>query len=214
MKTDELINALAADAAASEPPIGRTMAVALAVGVTVSAAILFGFLGVRSDLAAAAAQSWRLPAKFAVVIVLAASVFALTRRLIRPDGDARGLWPLLLAAPAMLLCGVAMELSQPDIASSAGAIIMVPNRFACVMFIPLLSLAPFAAVLYALKQGAPANPTLAGAVGGLLSAALGATLYASYCNADSPLFVAVWYPLGIAAMTALGALIGSRLLRW
>ncbi len=69
-------------------------------------------------------------------------------------------------------------------------------------------------MLYALKQGAPANPALAGGVGGLLSGAIGATLYAAHCNADSPLFVGAWYSLAILAMGALGALIGSRLLRW
>ena len=58
----------------------------------------------------------------------------------------------------------------------------------------MLSLAPLAAVLYALRQGAPSNLTLAGAIGGLLSAGVGATLYASHCADDSPLFVATWYP--------------------
>ena len=62
------------------------------------------------------------------------------------------------------------------------------NSLFCVTVIPLLSLAPFAAVLYALRSGAPANPTVAGAVGGLLSAGIAATLYASHCTDDSPLF--------------------------
>ena len=88
------------------------------------------------------------------------------------------------------------------------------NSSLCVTMIPLLSLAPMGAVFYALKAGAPANPTTAGAVGGLLSAAIGATLYASRCTDDSPLFVALWYPFGVVLMTLLGALIGRQLLRW
>jgi hypothetical protein len=47
-----------------------------------------------------------------------------------------------------------------------------------------------------------------------LSAGIAATLYASHCTDDSPLFVATWYPIGFVLMAALGALIGSRVLRW
>jgi hypothetical protein len=35
-----------------------------------------------------------------------------------------------------------------------------------------------------------------------------------HCPDDSPLFVAVWYPIAIAFMTAVGAALGARLLRW
>ena len=80
--------------------------------------------------------------------------------------------------------------------------------------IPLLSLPTFATVLYGLRSGAPASPMIAGAICGLLSAGIAATLYASHCTDDSPLFVALWYPIGFALMTMLGALIGRRLLRW
>jgi len=41
-----------------------------------------------------------------------------------------------------------------------------------------------------------------------------ATLYAAHCTDDSPLFVATWYTLATALVTALGALIGSKLLRF
>jgi hypothetical protein len=47
-----------------------------------------------------------------------------------------------------------------------------------------------------------------------LSAGLAATLYASHCTDDSPLFVATWYTLSTALVTAIGALAGSKLLRF
>ncbi|WP_418903292.1 NrsF family protein [Xanthobacter autotrophicus] len=31
---------------------------------------------------------------------------------------------------------------------------------------------------------------------------------------DSPLFFLTWYSIAVAAVTAVGALVGSRLLRW
>jgi hypothetical protein len=55
---------------------------------------------------------------------------------------------------------------------------------------------------------------VAGAIAGLLSAGLAATLYASHCTDDSPLFVATWYSLATALVTAIGALAGSKFLKF
>ncbi len=57
-------------------------------------------------------------------------------------------------------------------------------------------------------------PALAGALAGLVSAGLAATLYASHCTDDSPLFVATWYTLATALVTAIGALLGAKVLRY
>jgi hypothetical protein len=67
--------------------------------------------------------------------------------------------------------------------------------------------------LVGLQHGAPARPAVAGAIAGLLSAGLAATLYASHCTDDSPLFVATWYSIATALVAAIGALAGSRVLR-
>ena len=45
-------------------------------------------------------------------------------------------------------------------------------------------------------------PSLAGAVAGLAAGGVAATLYAAHCTDDSPLFVATWYTLAIAALAA------------
>ena len=84
----------------------------------------------------------------------------------------------------------------------------------CLRSIPFLGFAPLIATLLALRNGAPERPALAGAAAGLFAGAIGAAIYATHCPDDSPLFVAVWYPIAIAFMTALGAMLGARLLRW
>jgi hypothetical protein len=38
-------------------------------------------------------------------------------------------------------------------------------------------------------------------------------MYAAHCTDDSPLFVATWYTLATALVTAIGALLGVRFLR-
>lgn len=80
--------------------------------------------------------------------------------------------------------------------------------------VPLLSLPLLAASLIGLRHGAPTRPALAGAMAGLLSAGLAATLYAAHCTDDSPLFVATWYSIATALVTAIGALAGSKVLRF
>ena len=88
------------------------------------------------------------------------------------------------------------------------------NSRVCMTAIPLISLPLLAAALVGLRHGAPARPAVAGAIAGLLSAGLAATLYASHCTDDSPLFVATWYTLATVIVTAIGALIGSKVLRY
>jgi hypothetical protein len=88
------------------------------------------------------------------------------------------------------------------------------NSLVCISAIPLLSLPLLAGALFAMRHGAPARPAVAGAFAGLVSAGLAATLYASHCTDDSPLFVATWYTLATALVTAIGALAGARVLRF
>ncbi len=88
------------------------------------------------------------------------------------------------------------------------------NSKVCLTAIPVLSLPLLVAALIGLRHGAPARPALSGAIAGLLSAGLAATLYASHCTDDSPLFVASWYTLATAFVAGVGALLGSRVLRY
>jgi hypothetical protein len=84
----------------------------------------------------------------------------------------------------------------------------------CLANILLLSVIPFVAVLFALREGAPSSPSLAGAAAGLLAGALAATAYVMHCTEDSPLFVAVWYTLAIGLLTLVGLPFGRYMLRW
>ena len=88
------------------------------------------------------------------------------------------------------------------------------NSRVCMSAIPAMSLPLLAAALIALRHGAPTRPALAGAIAGLLSAGIAATFYASHCTDDSPLFVVTWYTIATALVTAVGALAGSRVLRF
>jgi hypothetical protein len=210
MRTDELIRALTADRAAEPQPPGRMLMLAAAAGFAVSAVAFAVWLGPRADVAAAA-TSVRFLFKPALMLALAVISGALLLRLMRPGAPVRLL--ALAAIPAVMAAAAAAELAALPPSRWLDALIG-DNWYLCLSLIPLLSLPLAAALLLALRHGAPTRPAIAGAVAGLAAGGLAATLYAVNCTDDSPLFVATWYSLAIAAVSIACAIAGSRLLRW
>jgi hypothetical protein len=210
MKTDGLIDALVADRAIPLMPPGRALALWLAPAVAVAGLLMLATLGIRPDIQAAAAD-WRFPLKIAVMVATLATGLWLVWVAAHPTG--RPALAALAAAPLLLAGGMAAEIvAVPPGDWTARA--LGSNAAYCLISIPAFSAVPLAAALAALRAAAPANPTAAGALAGLAAGGIGGALYGLHCFDDSPLFVAIWYPLAIALVTAAGALIGRRVLRW
>jgi hypothetical protein len=212
METDRLIRALAADSASRDKPVGQMLAASLLVALPVSAALLLSTLGLRPDIHSAMRNPF-FDLKFVVTLALALSAVIVALHLSRPEATARG-WRLLLLAPlAILGLAIGAEAMLPQ-RTSAMTRLLGHNSLLCLSAIPVLSLPILAASLFGLRRGAPANPALAGALAGLLSAGLAGTLYAAHCVDDSPLFVATWYSLATVIVAAIGAVAGRRVLRY
>lgn len=210
MRTDDLISALAADREASSPRVGQAVGMALAVGMIVSSAVFFAALGIRPDIATAL-STWRFDAKLAIIGVAVVAAVMDCIRSARPGTNSAPVFSLI--AVGLLAVVVAIELAV--VPSNSWLSRMVgSNALMCLLSIPLLSLAPLVALLLAMRTAAPASPIRAGAAIGVLAAACGAALYATHCFDDSPLFVATWYLLAAVPMIGLGAVAGSRLLKW
>ncbi len=212
MRTDQLIRALAADPAPPARPVALNLALALAAAFAVSALLFQATLGARPDIAAAAGTP-RFLLKFVEAILLFAAALVLVLRLCTPGAPTRGVTIALFAAPALLALAVVFELYLLP-ADIWGKTLFGSNAITCLRSISLLALAPLTGALFVLRHGAPTRPALAGAIAGLLAGGMGAALYAAHCIDDSPLFVATWYTIAILPVTALGAAIGSRVLRW
>jgi len=212
MRTDDLIDALSRDPVPAMPAIGTLLLRGLAVAVPIAAALLLTAIGVRSDLAESWSDGW-FALKLALVTLLAVAGWRAVRISATPQGSA----PLALGLAAGALLAVAVagvaDLGMLGLEDWRERLIG-ENAVFCLVSIPLLSLAPLAAIFLALREGAPANPALAGASAGLLAGGLGAVLYGLHCTDDSPLFLGVWYLSAIAVVTLTGALAGPRWLRW
>jgi hypothetical protein len=212
MKTEGLINAIAEDATANLPSVGRRMAVALVIGGSVAVALFALRLGVRPDIANAL-QTWRFDAKLIITLLCFAAALWATARLARPDADQLQALAALLLPPVALAFAIGWELMASSAATWSTRAIGSNSRL-CVTSIVAMSIGPLAALLVALRAGAPQSPAASGAAAGLLAGGLAATLYAIHCPDDSPLFVAVWYMPVVVLITLAGAVFGNRLLRW
>ena len=212
METDRLIRTLAADNAYRARPVSFVLALALLAAAPVSVALFFAELGVRPDVMTAMRNPF-FDLKFAVTLALAISAIAVSLHLSRPEASLRGFGWMLLIPAGILVAGISGEMMMPQRLPMMTRLIGSNSRV-CLTAIPAMSLPLLAAALVGLRQGAPARPAVAGAIAGLLSAGLAATLYASHCTDDSPLFVATWYTIAAALVTAIGALAGSKVLRF
>lgn len=212
MKTDELISALAADTARPRLAPGPALLLAVVLAVIAAGALFAGTIGVRHDFAAALATVW-FDFKFAVTLTLAASAFVLVRRSLFPEASEKLPWALLLAAPLLLLAGVAIELLvlPPDVwvMSAVGK-----NALLCLTIIPALGILPLGLTVWALRQGAPTRPGRAGMLAGFLAGGIAATFYAANCTDDSPLFVLTWYPIAISLLALAGFVLARLFARW
>jgi hypothetical protein len=211
MDTDRLISTLAADVDSRGRPVGALLAQALLIALPVSAALLLVTLGIRRDFMTAMHNPF-FDLKFVVTLALALPAIVISLHLSRPEASLRGWAWLLLLPVAILALGISGEMMVPQRLPMMTRLIGSNSRV-CVAAIPVLSLPLLAAALFGLRHGAPAHPAVAGALAGLLSAGLAATMYAAHCTDDSPLFVATWYTLATALVTAIGALLGVRFLR-
>lgn len=212
MKTDDLIAALAADAT---PPAGLRGVALLAMALPgVAVAVLFlSLIGVRPDLAQAVtglpvAWKWLLPALVATLALTA--VFRLARPEVRGGG-----WPLgLLLLPAGLALALfAVQAAQVPMADWA---VEIRGRtlFVCLASIVGMGLLPLGAALAALRRGASTRPGLSGFLTGLAVGGAMTFAYALHCDEDAPMFFVVWYGLAILALGGIGAVAGTRALRW
>ena len=211
MRTEELIDALAQDRRVATPP-GRLIARTLPFAVLVAAVVLLGTAGPRADLMQAMATP-RFLFKFLVTLSLASPALVLLPRVATPLPKSGGWARALCLAPLLLLAGVLLELVVLPSANWLSSAVGHNARW-CLTMVPTLAALPLAVSLYCLRKSAPANPARAGAVAGLASGALAATVYALHCTDDSPLFVALWYTLGVLFVAAVGAWLAARVARW
>ena len=213
MKTDDLLDALAADLA---PAPARAVHARLLAGagaaVVIALALVLFWLKLRPDLAVAVGgPTFWMKAAYTVALSLAG--FLCAERLSRPATSARGGVTVAALAVAILAALGAAGLALAP-SSERLTLMMGDSWRRCPVSILALAVPGLAIGLLIMRRFAPTRLRLAGAATGLLAGGVAASAYGLHCPETAPAFVALWYTLGITASAGLGALIGPWALRW
>ena len=212
MRTADLIDLLARDVRATRPGVvNRRLLAALVAGGALTLGVVA--LGLHCQpLLAAAHQPWFwMKAAYTGLLTMAGVI--IVRRLSVP-GVKVGMAPLVatLIVAAMVASGAIQVLSAAP--ADRFALWLGHSWKVCSPLILLLAMPIYACLIVAVRGLAPTRPVLTGAAAGFVAGSLAATLYSLHCPEQAAVFVVTWYTLGIAAATGVGAVIGSRLLRW
>jgi hypothetical protein len=213
MKTDELITLLARqpDALPKTHPL-RDTALAGVAGLVAALLLMALVLGPRTDLAEAVASAlfWQKIGGLALLAVVA-GVAAYRSGL--PGRSLQSAEGLRWAVPAWLaVATVVTVVSAP--AGERLTLFHSPTILVCLTMVPLLSVLPAVAMLWALRRAAPTEPARAARAVGWTAGAIGAFAYAFHCQADQPGYVLLWYGLAVVATVTLTRATATRWLRW
>ena len=213
MKTDDLIALLAADSLpVARHAAPRRLALALLAGLPLAGAIVVFFYGVRPDIAQAVhwPMFW---VKLMFGLVISVAGFIALQRLARPGVRVGSSW-LGLVMPVLLVWAMAAYVLAAAPEDLRASLVLGQTWRSCTASIAVISLPVFVAAFAALRTLAPTRPAWAGACAGAMAGGAAAAVYALHGPELEAPFLAVWYVLGIAVPTAVGALLGPRLLRW
>jgi len=215
MNTQQLIHTLASDLQTGAAGPARSRPRWLRLAVMTGLASLASFAAILLLLAPsphlAHGPSATIGFSALAGAALAAGAFWATLKLSYPEGRLGLGW--LLLPLGILLLGLGLEMSDAP-SSSWSARLWGASPAACFLCVTALSLPILAAVLVALRNGAPTHPRLCGAMAGLLAGGIAAALYTLHCPENSLLFVASWHVLAVLTVTIFGALAAGRWLRW
>jgi hypothetical protein len=213
LKTDRLVTLLSTGVEPIDPRrLGRGRAMVLAGGILASFVLCLVLLGINPRLRAETAEGsfWLKEAYCTALTVLG---FIAVSHLSRPGRSSRraivGIGGVLAA---MWVCGLIGVLSAPP--AERVHLVMGSTAAVCPLLIALLSVPVWLSYLGVMRGLAPTRLRWAGAGGGFAAGATGALVYSLHCPELAAPFVGLWYLLGMAIPTGVGAALGPRLLRW
>jgi hypothetical protein len=213
MKTDDLIAMLGTNVEpVSRKYLRRAIAAAIAGGTLIAAAAILLAFGFRTDLTTAHAFIF-LFSKLAFTIAVVVLTAMMLTKLARPGGERRisMVWVVLPFAAILLLAAVNLSFAP---SAHWERMIVGDQWLECLLSIPIIAIAPFALIIWAVRRMAPTDLRRTGALVGLTAGSVSAAAYALHCVDDSLPFVALWYGGTILLCTLAGTMLGPRLLRW
>jgi hypothetical protein len=186
----------------------------MVTGGAIAFGLMLATVGPRPDLQSTAHIEW-----VAVKLLFALSVIGtgalLLNRSMRPGLEDATNWSIVFF-PFLTALAVAFAVlfGQPhawrELLRGATTI----SSMRCLLLIMFFAAIPLAAVIYALRQGAPTRLKLCGGIAGIVAGGIGAAAYAFNCTSDTIPFIAIWYGAAIVMCAVIGSQLAPRVLRW
>lgn len=211
MKTEELIQELAS---APQPgsPVSKAAALLAAAfcGVVITVVGVVGFMGLRHDWSHALTP---MVLKIGYGLLAACLLIPLALHAAGPNvrlkNSAVAIFLLPVIAISITWIGLTTAPNQ-----SRWTLWLNGGATGCIACIAALAVPIGAILMLTARRFAPTRLTLAGAALGALAGALAVIPYSLNCQIDSAPYVATWYGLAILFCALIGAVLGSRFLRW
>jgi hypothetical protein len=213
VRTDDLIRELASDVVPVRPlrPVAVRLLGWTALAGLSLAAVTF-WMGARRDLAEAVQQSgFQFEAVMLILTAMSAAVGALTVSVPGRERSALVRW-LPIVGGAICILWVGGELVFASMTGSPTGRLTFAWR--CVYKTTSVALVPGIALFALVRRAAPIRAAWAGLLAVLATAAVGVLGANVICPIDRPLHLLLWHVAPLMLFAAIGAGLGTWLIRW
>jgi hypothetical protein len=213
MKTEDLVSLLSTGAEAVDLRLpSRRWLLALAGGAVIAFLLTAGLLKLNPTFwhETSKPMFWVRECYCAVLGVLG---FVTVARLARP-GLRLGLAPVGIPVAVIAMWVLAVVTLVAASPQNRGRLILGHTASVCPFLIALIAAPLLIALLWVMRSLAPTRLRWAGAASGFAAGSIGALVYTLHCPELAAPFLGIWYLLGMLIPTAVGALLGPRVLRW
>lgn len=213
MSSERLIEQLAGDLTPVRARRIAPEALMLTLIVALELAILAANGEFRPDLSTSLLlpQSWWKFGGLGLLSVIAGSCALASYA---PDWTPRAGRQFTVLAAALVAIGWVIDASQTAAPGSIGDRLMWRDGIECVVTMLILAVPPLIALGVLMRRGAATDLAASATASSFAGAGFGALVFSFNCPHDDPLYVVVWYAIGIVLITLAGRLILPRLTRW
>lgn len=197
--TDALILNLSEDLV---PVKRRSVSREVAVLVAIAAAelmVIFAVGAMRPDMNRVILSPFMMW-KMGSLALLAALTMAIAIRSFAPPASSRRGLMLLLGIALVVVLGGTLVTSAAESGRPFIDRLMPVHGLLCATAITVLATPIMAALAVLMRRAAPVRPKDSALACGLAAATCGALIFTACCPMNDPLYIAVWYPLGVAAV--------------
>lgn len=138
--------------------------------------------------------------KMGSLALLAAMTIALALRSFAPPASSRRSLMLVLGFAMLAMLGGILVTSAAESGRPLIDRLMPVHGLLCATAITILATPIMAALAVLMRRAAPVRPKDSAFACGLAAATCGALIFTACCPMNDPLYIAVWYSLGVAAV--------------